>query len=113
MKKNAAYTKDMPKLICIFFSGYSDSGAPSYSKFARSIGKTLEEISAWRENDEFDKAWRECGEIRKDYLIDGALTKRHDPSFVKFLLTTEFKMGEESDTAGSFSVTLEVIDNEK
>lgn len=114
MKKRVHYTKEMPRQIYLFFTTYSDVGAPSFEKFARSIGATLAEIGKWRKNKEFDRAWRECSEIRKDYLIDTALTKRHDPSFVKFLLTTEFGVGEEeSGSDGCFTVNVEVIDDEE
>ena len=115
MKKRTTYNKEMPRLIYLFFSGYSDAGAPSFEKFARSIGATLAEIKSWKKNKEFERAWRECSEIRKDYLIDTALTKRHDPSFVKFLLTTEFGMKEmnEDNENSSFTVSVEVIDDAK
>ncbi len=94
-----------------YFHSYCDTGAPSFSKFARSIGITLDELEGLRRHKKFDEAYRECGEIRRDYLIDNALTKRHDPSFVKFLLISEFGMGENTAPDGDrvMSVTLEVI----
>jgi hypothetical protein len=84
-------------------------GAPSFTKFARSIGVTREDVETFREHKEFERAYRECNEIRRDYLIDNALTRRHDPSFVKFLLTTEFGMGED-DADSTLDVRVEVID---
>lgn len=79
-----------------FFVSYNDSAsAPSFEKFARSIGATLADLESFRKKCEFDRAWRECSEIRRDYLIDSALTRRFDPSLVKFLLSSEFDMGEE------------------
>ncbi len=107
MKKRAEYTEDLPRRMYAYFSSYQDtSGAPSFDKFARSIGMTLSELEEFRENGEFMRAWRECSEIRRDYLIDTALTKRFDSSLVKYLLTAEFGMGEESDREGG---TLDVI----
>ena len=115
MKRKIKYTSDMPRLLYTFFISHTDgSDVPSFSKFAKSIGVTLSDIEAFRAKREFDRAYRECSEIRKDYLIDSALTRRYDPSFVKFLLSAEFKMGEKEEDKedGSLRVTLEVISDD-
>ena len=110
-KRKRKYGSELPRQMYAFFSGYDDVGAPSFGKFARSIGITHEELSDFRKHAEFDRAWRECSEIRRDYLIDRALTKRHDASFVKFLLVAEFGMGEENEpTDSSVNLTLEVVE---
>lgn len=110
MNKRKGYTPDMPARLYAFFRDYSEGGAPSLTKFAIRIGVTLEELESWREAEEFDRACRECSEIRRDYLIDAALTKRHDSSLTKFLLASEFGMGEEDRTGdGRLEVTLEVL----
>ena len=106
----------MPRKLYGFFTSYSDApGAPSFSKFARSIGATLSDIEQFCEHEEFKRAYDECNEIRRDYLIDAALTRRYDPSFVKFLLAAEFGMGEKEkekeDTA--LNVTLDVLTDGK
>ena len=106
MKK---YSKDMPKQLYTFFINHQDATAPSFSKFARTVGVTLSELSAWRKNRRFDEAWRECIEIRRDYLTDMALTRRYDPSFVKFLLGAEFGVGEDGGD-GELAVTLTVAE---
>ena len=113
-KRNDRYSKDLPRKLYTFFIGYSDVGAPSFMKFARSIGVTLSDIERYREHCEFDRAYRECSEIRRDYLIDNGLTKRFDSSFTKFLLSAEYRMGEEkmTDEERNIAVTLEVIGNE-
>jgi hypothetical protein len=107
-KKKFKYQKDLPRRMYSFFLGYSEPGAPSFSKFARSIGATLEEITEMRSKEEFDRAWRECNEIRRDYLIDQALSKRHDASFSKFLITLEYTDGENASANEDFNLTLEV-----
>ena len=115
MKKNhSKYTKDLPRRLYTFFLNFEDIGAPSFSKFARSIGVTLNELERYRRNSEFDRAYRECSEIRRDYLIDNGLTKRFDSSLVKFVLSSEFSMGERgvSDDDREIKVTLEVIGDE-
>ena len=116
VRRKIKYTKDMPRKLYTFFITYSDSArAPSFMKFAKSIGITLDELERFREHSEFERAYRECNEIRRDYLIDGALTKRYDSSLVKFLLSAEFGMGdkdkEKEDTG--LAVTLEVLSDDK
>jgi len=112
VKKKVKYTSDLPKRLYTFFISQTDSGqAPSFQKFARSIGATASDIDEFRKHSEFDRSYKECGEIRRDYLIDSALSRRYDPSFVKFILTCEFGMGEKDtekeDT--ELSVTVEVL----
>ena len=92
-----------------YFVTYSgNTGAPSFAKFALSIGVTLEELCSYRKNKKFDRSYRECCEIRKDYLIDMALNKRFDPSFTKFLLSELEK--NESDGENDFKISIEVLD---
>ena len=105
--KKRKYTDDLPKAMYKFFLEYSDAqSAPSFGKFAQSIGRTAEDIESYRSRKKFDRAYRECSEIRRDYLIDRALTRRFDPSFVKFLLTEEG--GEQ--TADDVEVSITVVD---
>ena len=115
MKKNhSRYTSDLPRRMYTFFTKFDSPGAPSFSKFARSIGATLSDIERFREHGEFERAYRECSEIRRDYLIDNGLTKRYDSSFTKFLLNAEYGMGDgrSSDEDKEMTVTLEVIGDE-
>ena len=113
MKKSGAakYHSGLPHIIYTYFVTYQDtSGAPSFAKFAKSKGLTVADIEKFRKHKRFEAAYRECCEIRRDYLIDNALTRRFDPSFVKFLLNGEYEMGsEEKSSASSLSVTLEVV----
>lgn len=103
--KKAKYTSDLPRRMYTFFIGYDEAqGAPSYEKFARSVGMCVEDLESFRKRREFERAYRECGEIRRDYLIDKALTRRFDPSFTKFLLSADG----ESDSAQSDSITVRI-----
>ena len=113
-RKKTKYTDDLPGRMYAFFRNYSDIGAPSFLKFAASVNITLADLESFRERDKFDRAYRECSEIRRDYLIDNGLTKRFDSSFTKFILNSEFRMGEEkiSDEERNIQLTLEVIENE-
>ena len=105
--KRAKYKKTYPRLMYSYFALFSAAGAPSFSKFARSIGVTLADLEGFRKFGDFDAAWRECNEIRRDYLIDSALTKRHDPSFTKFILCEEYGTEEGED---EMNITLEVLE---
>ena len=111
LKTDKKYRKDFPHRLYVFFTSYTDAGAPSFSKFARSIGVTLEDVEAFREHKEFDRAYRECTEIRRDYLIDNALLKRFDSSFTKFLLTEERENGQKDGDGGEIKLTLRVLDD--
>ena len=110
-KKGIRYTPDLPHRLYTYFNGYAESGAPSFDKFARNIGATLEELVRFKRHKEFCRAWQECNEIRRDYLIDTALAKRADSSLVKFLLGAEFGMGDKDkdEEAGALEVTVEVV----
>ena len=105
--KKRGYEKDLPRRLYTFFIGYDDEkSAPSLQKFARANGYTTEELLAFRKRKDFERAFRECSEIRRDYLIDRGLTKRFDASFVKYLLDGERPTDTEDS---SLSVTLEVL----
>ncbi len=112
MKKRAAYTKDLPHRIYTYFIGFGGIGAPSISKFAREVGLTVADIERFRgAHSEFERACRECNEIRRDYLIDNALAKKNDSSLTKFLLASEFGMGEDAEVGKGerLEVTVEVV----
>ncbi|MBP3592487.1 MAG: hypothetical protein J6K14_08400 [Clostridia bacterium] len=105
--RKQGYERDLPRRLYTFFTGYDDEkSAPSLQKFARANGFTTEELLAFQKNEDFARAIRECSEIRRDYLIDRALTKRFDASFVKYLLDGESNKCTEDS---SLSVTLEVL----
>ena len=107
-KHHSKYTSDIPRRLYTFFLNYDGPGVPSFSKFARSIGTTLEDLESYRTHGEFDRAWRDCIEIRRDYLTDCALTRRYDPSFVKFILGIELGEEDENDEDKSLAVTVKV-----
>ena len=105
------YKKALPRLIYTYFVTYNETfGAPSIAKFARSIGATVAEIESFRTHGEFDRAYRECNEIRRDYLIDNALSKRFDSSLVKYLLDLDIKT--EVASGEGLEVTLRVLEDE-
>jgi hypothetical protein len=106
LKSKRRYDPDLPRKMYLYFIEGDWGGAlPSFSKFARLIGVTLEELTSYRSRKKFDSAYRECEAIRRDAIVDGALSKRLDSSFAKFLLSD----AEEKDTDG-VEVTLRVIE---
>lgn len=107
--KRKRYQKDFPKKLYLFFTSYKDEGVPSFDKFARSIGATREDVESFRAKNEFERAYLECMEIRRDYLIDNALMKRFDSSFSKFLLEKE-GFGEKLDEGG-YEIRVSVEDD--
>ena len=107
MRKRARYDPGIGGRMYLFFTGYDGRGVPSITKFAASVGMTTEELESFRRHRRFERAYRECQEIRRDYLIDRALDRRFDPSFTKFLLSAD----DERDTAtgdGELVLQLEV-----
>lgn len=106
-KKAVKYSPDLPGRMYLYFISYEDRGAPSFLKFARSVGITTEDIERFRSHKSFDRAYRECQEIRRDYLIDRALDKRFDPGFTKFLLSIDLDRSDKEDI-NDFTLTLEV-----
>ncbi len=103
--KRPQRTKDLCHKMYLYFISYEDRGAPSFGKFARTQGISHGELMKLRGRKRFDAAYRECCEIRRDYLIDRALDKRFDPSFVKFLISEE-----EATGGGDFSLHIEVTE---
>ena len=100
-----SYIKGIEREMYLYFSGYSEAGAPSFAKFARKKGLTTEELLSFKTKKKFNSAYAECVQIRRDYLIDKALTKSFDGSFVKFLLDREDEISEPEE----LSVRIEVV----
>lgn len=107
--KPAVYRSSYAESMYTYFVTYDETcGAPSFSKFAQRIGVSPDDVERFRSHKEFERTWRACNEIRRDYLIDHALNRRFDPSFVKYLLSTEYAMAEEGGD-NALAVTLEVV----
>ena len=84
---------------------------PSFVRFAHRVGTDMQTLRAKRNKSKsFDKAWIECEHILADRIVDGALHKRFDASFSKFLLSACFGYSDKKEeTAGeehSVSITL-------
>lgn len=104
--KDGAALERLARRMLRFFADFDGEGAPSFEKFARISRCRVAELQAYREDEAFDMVYRECNEIRRDYLIDQALCRRYDPSFVKFLLTEESEIPAKDK---NLALTLEVV----
>ncbi len=97
--------KEISQRMYCFFRDFRGDGIPSFSKFARTEHLTLETLESLCKEEEFYRIWRECAEIRRDIIIDRAITRHGDGSFAKFLL------GEESAVCDNrVEFTLTVVD---
>ncbi len=103
-KRKRGYRIGVEREMYLYFSSYSGAGAPSFSKFARFKGVTLKELCSYRRHKKFEEAFEECSALRRDFLIDRALMKNFDGSFVKYLID-----GEKEDTPAEINFKLEVI----
>ena len=109
MQMAAKYDKELARRLYNYFRSYDEGGsAPSFVKFAVANGITPDTLQSFRKHKKFDLAYRAANEIRRDYLIDRALSRRFDPSFVKFLLGEEYS--EKGDDESTLDVVLTVLD---
>ncbi len=85
---------------------------PSFVRFAHRIGTDMQTLRAKRKKSRaLDAAFRECEELLADRIVDGALHKRFDASFAKFLLSEhlgflEKEMTEETEEGFALTVTV-------
>ena len=111
------YNKEYCKKMLNFFTYGDGKALPSFPKFAFSIGAHTADLERWRqENGEFAMAYEECVARLCDMLKDGALVKRFDSSFVKFLLSSKYGFSESEEEAGDdtpFEVKITVMGTEK
>ncbi len=95
-----------------FFRDYDGEGLPTFTKFAERMGtdtaSLLESPSPC-----FRRAYEECRHILCDRIADGALTRRLDPSFAKFYLSSPlFGFGVEEERTGAlpFEVNIKIAE---
>ena len=105
MKRKKPKPDDLVEKMYAYFTSYEDRGLPSFTKFARQVGLTTAELVSLRRHKYFDRVFRECEMMRRDYLIDRALDKRFDPSLAKFILTSE---GEEKNRENTNNFVLQL-----
>ena len=111
------YNKEYSKRMLEFFTYVDGKALPSFPKFAFSIGARTADLEKWKhENKDFAIAYDECVARLCDMLTDGALVKRFDSSFVKFLLSSKYGFSESDDEVKDdkpFEVKITVMGGEK
>ena len=70
-----------------FFRDYDGEGLPTFTKFAEQMGTDTASLLE-RPSPCFRRAYEECRRILCDRVVDGALSRRLDPSFAKFYLSS-------------------------
>ena len=103
------YTSELCDEMVKYFAEYDGVGVPSFGKFAGLRGMSLKRLAGFCRHKKFALAWRECAEMRRDFLIDRALERRFDPSFVKFLLSKEWE-DEVVEDSSEFTLRVEVAE---
>ena len=82
---------------------------PSFVRFAHRVGADMHTLRAlYEKSPSFARVYEECKEILADRIIDGALHKKYDASFAKFLLTARFDLNEKKSEAEDGSFDLEI-----
>lgn len=82
---------------------------PSFVRFAHRIGTDMQTLRAKREKSKsLAHVWSECEEILADRIVDGALHKRFDASFSKFLLSARFGYSDKKEDGGEESYDIEI-----
>ena len=107
------YNKEYAKKMLDFFSYGDGKALPSFPKFAFSIGACSSDLEKWKqENEDFAMAYDECVTRLCDMLTDGALVKRFDSSFVKFLLSSKYGFSDGKENSADdtpFEVKISVL----
>ncbi len=104
------YDPSLERQMLSYFGGQADGEYPTFSDFAKRIGVSYADLVEWRDAEpRFRTVWEECRERQKNRLILGALMRKFDPTFTKFLLCHEFGFDEEN-IKEDFRVTVEVVD---
>lgn len=76
-------------------------GAPSFVSFAETLGVPISQIEKWRrEHVDFDKACEDACELLRQLLMDAALSGTVNVTAAKFILSSEFGMGNSSPKRG-------------
>ena len=86
---------------------------PSFAKFAALSGYTSRELEDFRLlHEDFALAYDECKTRLTDMISEGALTKRLDGSFAKFLLSGGITAGncQDNEESDEFKVNITVVE---
>ena len=116
-------TKELAKRMLHYFRTAGCEGSeykedlPSFVRFASAVGMTGATLRGLcKKSAAFARIYAECEEILADRITDGALHRRLDGSFAKFLLLSRFGFDEVREEKDPFAVEIllkEPDENEK
>ena len=75
-KRKKAYSPELAGRMYKFFLTYDGVGAPSFSKFARSIGVSTEDLEGYRKKRNFDARMEACGDLLLAQGANGILNMK-------------------------------------
>ena len=104
------HSEELAKKLIAHFTFEAGEIPPTLSEFRRRAGISLADYTALLEDARFSEAARDARARYLDTLTVGALLKKYDASFVKYLLdTAEEVEGTEKGPEG-FSVEVRVVE---
>ena len=102
-------TSELAKRLIAHFTFEPGEIPPTLSDFRQRAGLSLAEFSTLGEDAGFAEALKDARARYLDTLTVGALLKKYDASFVKYLLDTAAE-GEDGGTHGEFAVEVRVVE---
>ena len=102
-------TNELAKRLVAHFTFEPGEIPPTLSDFRRRVGLSLAEFSALSEEAGFAEALKDARARYLDTLTVGALLKKYDASFVKYLLDAAAE-GEDGGVPEGFSVEVRVVE---
>ncbi len=105
---------ELAKKMLSYFSYSDERRLPSFAKFAAATGHTVAALKSFCEKSEkFSQAYEECRARLYDMIAEGALMKKYDSSFAKFLLSgnlDDYGSCNDNGTPEEFKVNITVIE---
>lgn len=90
------YRPCLVKKLYDYFNGFTSDGThvlPTMEHFGQLQKLSHQAFNEWRvSHPEFGAAYRNCMEIQKQWLTNGALSERYHPGFTKFLMINNHGM---------------------
>ena len=103
----AKYKDEYCEKMLAYFQ--SDRGFPTFETFAASIGVVRSTLNNWCEKHaRFRHIYARCKDIQLGKTIEGALCRRYEPSFAKFICTACHGLREKTETDATLRFEVEL-----
>ena len=90
------YKPCLVKKLYDYFNGFVPDGTrvlPSFEGFAQKQRVSIQAMNEWSKRfSDFGEAMKNCLNIQKEWLVNGALSERYHPGFTKFLMINNHGM---------------------